>query len=125
MSKASTLLLYYCTIISLFLSVSGIVAAQSSDSLIFQAIFLPVTVYFLISIFRNLKSHTLDVNLSGRTTVLTIFILIFAVLLFFAVKNIQAKAGTNNEQENSSQAPVSTEESEKDTPLIYTQKEAK
>jgi len=123
MTKASTLLLYYCTLFALFLSVSGFLTAKTSEGLIFQALFLPITLYLLVSVFRNLKSRTLDVNLSGRTTAIVIFLIIFAILLAISVKNILTQRRLNSEQVKSSQTIQNTESSDKDNILIIKKKE--
>ena len=88
MSKTSNLLLYYCTVIALFMSVSGFLTSGGGDGLIFQFLFLPITLYFVFGVIRNLKSHTVDVNLNGRTTAMVVFSVIFLILLALAVKNI-------------------------------------
>lgn len=123
MSKASTLLLYYCTLIALFLSVSGFLTARTTESLIFQVMFLPITLYFLIGVFRNLKSKTLDVILSGRSTAIAVFIIIFTILLALAAKNILGQPGPNTEQVKSSQTTEKPESSEKDNTLIIPREE--
>ena len=123
MTKTSTLLLYYCTLVALFLSLSGFLTVKTTEGIVFQLLFLPITLYFVFSVFRNLKSHTLDVNLSGRTTAIVVFLIIFAILLAVSIKNILAQRRLNNEQVKSSQSIQKPESSDKDNTLIIKQEE--
>lgn len=118
MSKASTLLLYYCAVIALFLSASGFLTAKSTEGYAFQLLFLPITLYFVFAVVRNLKSRSLDVTLSGRTVAVIIFLIIFAILMGFAIRNILTLRGSNNEQVKSSQTVDMPESSDKDNVLI-------
>ena len=125
MTKASTLLLYWCTLVALFLSLSGFLTVKTTQGIVFQFLFLPITLYFLFSAFRNLKSRTLDVNLSGRTTSIVVFVIIFAILLGLAIRNILAQPRLKSEQIKSSQEVEESVKSEKDTPLIFKREEDK
>ena len=125
MTKASTLLLYWCTLVALFLSLSGFLTVKNTEGIVFQLLFLPITLYFLFSVFRNLKSRTLDVNLSGRTTSIVVFVIIFAILLGLAIRNILAQPRLKSEQVKSSQEVEESVKSEKDTPLIFKREENK
>jgi hypothetical protein len=122
MSKTvSILFLYWCTAVAVFLSVSGIITSQSSEGLIFQFFFLPITLYFVVSAIRNLKSQTLDVNLSGRKTTIIVFLVIFLFLTALAVKNILAARTPIGEQNKSPESGEGTSNSIKDDSLIFGQ----
>ena len=88
MTKASSVLLYYCTLFAVFISVSGFISAQKTGAYPFQLVFLPVTLYFLASSVRRIGGGAPDVSLSGRKTSLIAAAIIFLILLGIAIKNI-------------------------------------
>lgn len=53
MSK--TILLYYSLFLAIFISASGIVASKSSNDLLFQLVFFPVTLYLLFTATANIR----------------------------------------------------------------------
>lgn len=52
-----TLLLIYCGIFSLTISIAGILSQKSNSSYFFQIIFLPVTLFFIFSLFYKIKKR--------------------------------------------------------------------
>lgn len=40
------LLFYYCLLVSLFITISGVISSQEPSQLLFQLLFIPITIYF-------------------------------------------------------------------------------
>jgi len=127
MSKASAIFLYYCTLIAVFMSVSGFLASRTSpDAPLFQLIFIPITLYFIFTSFKTTKglvgkehSAIFDVGLSGRKTSLVVFFLLFAVLLGIAVKNIFFSKSIENDVNTAPIVVQNTDNSAKENALVF------
>jgi hypothetical protein len=117
MSKVSNIFFYYCTIVALFITVSGFLASKALEGHAFQLIFLPITLYFVFAVMRNLAAWvrksktgpTLDVTLSGKKAVIVAFFIIFLTLLTIAIKNIFLSKGSKIEHNT---PPLVTENSQ-------------
>jgi len=40
------ILFYYCLFISLFITISGVISSQNPQQLLFQLLFIPISIYF-------------------------------------------------------------------------------
>lgn len=121
MSKVSNIFLYYCAAVAVFITVSGFIASKTVEGYAFQLIFLPITLYFIFAVLRNLAAWvkkaetgpTLDVTLSGKRTTLIAFFLIFLALLALGVSNIFFRDGKQIEQNVPSTAIQNADNSDK------------
>jgi hypothetical protein len=88
-------LLYYCTLFALFVTASGLVTTRTTEWLISQAIFLPVTAFLVISTiseFRGIKKLGRDssgVLISHKNKKLIVVFLLFLVLVSIAIVNLK------------------------------------
>ncbi len=83
MNKYRKILFYYCFLISLFISISGILSTQNTSQLLFQLIFLPVTLYFSYSVLVQVIDKKDTVTKDKKTNGFAVFIAIvfFSFLL--------------------------------------------
>ena len=101
---ASKIFLFLVTTTAVFISTSGFLTS-GSQSVLFQLLFLPVTLYLLYTSFAAIKYTRLDVVLSGRKLGLLFYLIIFSVLAIMAVGNI-AKLGQNKDRPASEEKTV-------------------
>lgn len=86
------LLFFYSLALALFISVSGFWGTKRPETLVFQLIFLPVVLYFLINTIRIFKKkNNLRGNLGPGATFISVIILIVLLgtslnRIFFAKK---------------------------------------
>jgi len=53
------ILFVYCTAASLFITANGLLTANSVESIVFTALFIPVTLYFVYSAIKQLRNYIL------------------------------------------------------------------
>ncbi len=88
--KNKQILFYYCFLIALFITVSGILSSQNSSQLLFQLLFLPVTLYFcysvLVQIIDKKTSLLPSPKINRRAIIITsVFFIFLFVMSFLAV----------------------------------------
>jgi len=105
----------YCAILALFISISGILNIKGIETALFQLAFLPVPIYFLVSIGRYLiqnkkqkkKKGKVDLPLGsgfslgkGRLTfVIILFLVLFATSAHRILTNINNPPETEGQRE--------------------------
>jgi 4-hydroxybenzoate polyprenyltransferase len=75
--------LYLCTLIALFITISGLVLVRHASELIFHLLFAPVTVYLLIATASQIINprKTVSVSLTANNmAVVGIFFLMFVII---------------------------------------------
>lgn len=92
------LLLFYSTVASIFITVSGLMTAPNESGLALQAIFLPVTLYFVLTSIATIKAslgikdaETQAPASTGSKRRLIVSLVIFVILVLLAIKNIIAR----------------------------------
>lgn len=79
------ILLYYSFFFAAFLTISGVVASRSSAQVLLQVIFLPVTVYLGLMVFKDLRQKKQEINKKPAETKKALRLaksLIFVLCLF-------------------------------------------
>lgn len=100
-TKISTkIFLYFCTLAALFVSVSGFLTARGIEAYIFQLVFLPVTLFLLISTIKSLvnKNYSIGINISVNKAV--VFTVLFIILSGISIKSILNKQKQTPETPN-------------------------
>ena len=97
------LLFYYSAIAAFLITISTIFTSQSIGPVIFSILFLPVTAYFIVEFFkqiRSLLSHRLiqgsDMSSGPKKGEFIIFTIIFLLLLGVGFRNIYFKSGAQS-----------------------------
>ena len=83
--------MYLCTVLALFISISGIIMVQSLEGTIIQIMFLPITIYFVISSIKQLfyKGHSSpNITLKSSKSFFITAVLVFFLLMFLGVRSI-------------------------------------
>ncbi|KKP72163.1 MAG: hypothetical protein UR68_C0020G0018 [Candidatus Roizmanbacteria bacterium GW2011_GWA2_35_19] len=83
-------LFYYCLIIALFISISGILSSQNTSQLLLQLVFLPVTIYFCYAALVQFidKKASLFPSSSTNITAIIITTVFFLLLFFISIKSV-------------------------------------
>ena len=113
------ILLYYSTVASLFLTLSGFISVKEIKNASFQLIFLPITMYLFLSASQEIKA-----NLRGEATpdetgpsgkkkkgVIMFFSILFLILISIGTLNLVQPNSLNNKP-----TPPPAQNS---TPLIF------
>ncbi|OGY24616.1 MAG: hypothetical protein A2172_03870 [Candidatus Woykebacteria bacterium RBG_13_40_15] len=94
------LLFYYSAIAAFLITISTIFSSQSIGPVIFATLFLPVTAYFIIEFFKQVRSllsptpvEGTDISSGPKKGEIIIFTLIFLLLLGVGFRNIYFKSG--------------------------------
>lgn len=103
---ASKIFLFLVTAAAIFISISGFLTSEGQN-IVFQLLFLPVTLYLIYASFAVIKYSNLEVVLSEKKGGLFFYLVIFFALAIIAVSNV-ANFGQKEIQ------PVS----EKETPIF-------
>lgn len=61
------ILFVYCTAASIFITVNGLLTASSVESIVFTALFIPVTLYFVFSTIKIVRNSILAPNRTQST----------------------------------------------------------
>lgn len=91
MRIAKQILFFYCFTAALFITTSGIATSKSLQQLSLQLIFLPVTLYFIVTLIKKLlhKNHTQEAPKAGFRIKTTLFVFcVFLVLLLISVMQV-------------------------------------
>lgn len=80
--------LYICTLTALFITVSGITAAQHPSQLAFHILFFPVTFYLLIAAASQLSNPHKAIAAPLTTHITTAMSLVFILLIIIVAKVI-------------------------------------
>lgn len=79
------ILLFYCTLLALFMNISGLAAAKQTQDYLLQAVFLPITLFLIFSSFKTLTAQKKEKNQgvvpAGKPITA---IVLFSFLLFLA-----------------------------------------
>ena len=82
MKLTAKILLVYCTLTAVFITVSGFIAAKNTSDYLFQLIFLPVTLYFVV---KTLRMKNSDIDLTEKQPELIISIVLLIILLAICI----------------------------------------
>ncbi|KKU10506.1 MAG: hypothetical protein UX13_C0010G0006 [Candidatus Woesebacteria bacterium GW2011_GWB1_45_5] len=88
MRIASAIFLFYCTLVAVFLAVSGLLTTKGGLGFGTQVFFLPVFLYFLFAGIAGLRGK-LDLTFEGKKVHLMIAIVLFIILVVFSYLRIQ------------------------------------
>lgn len=90
---AKKILFYYCFILALFITVSGVLSSQTVSQLLMQFIFLPVTIYFSYSVLAQFidknSSPLKEIKTNKLAAVITI--ILFFLLFILSISKISKK----------------------------------
>jgi uncharacterized protein YgiM (DUF1202 family) len=93
-------LFYYSAVASFFITVSLVFTSQSLVPIIFAILFLPVTAYFVIEFFKQIKSLFSKKPSEGSDLVIApgkgefvIMFVVFLILMGIGIRNIYIKGG--------------------------------
>lgn len=99
---ASKIFLFLVTAIAIFISISGFLTS-GGQNIVFQLLFLPVTLYLVYSSFVVIKHSNLEVVLSQKKGGLFFYLVVFFALAIIAVNNFaklrQKETPTTSEEE--------------------------
>lgn len=90
MRIASAIFLFYCTLVAVFLAVSGLLTSSGGLGFGAQVFFLPVFLYFLFAGIGALRGK-LDLTFENKKAHLVIGIVIFLILITFSYLRIQGQ----------------------------------
>lgn len=96
------ILLYYCTIVALFLNISGIAGARQASDYLLQAVFLPITGFLVFNTFKSIFSPQKEKNQDGPAGKP-----IAAIIIFFLLLTVSLLARLNFSQEQGIISPLS------------------
>ncbi len=82
MKLTAKILLLYCFLMSAFVTISGFISARTISDYLFQLIFLPVTLYFVV---RTVRMKNLDIDLTEKQPELIISIVLLVILLAICI----------------------------------------
>ncbi len=88
---AKKILLFYCTILTLFINISGIWAVKRPQDYILQAVFLPVTLFLIYSSVKTIfgkKTEKNTENAPAAKPVLSVILLLILFSIAFAARTI-------------------------------------
>lgn len=120
-----SLLLFYSTIAALFISISGFIAAARGESIVFQIIFIPVTILLIILFLQELRRFGTERNDRKVSASKIIFFgLLYLLLLFVGIRNV-GKTKENNEQINNPTIDKVTESTGRNDGIIFEKKPEK
>lgn len=78
------ILFYYCLLLALFISISGIISSKNTSSLLFQLFFMPITIYFIYSVliqfFDKKTKPIISSTINRGTLFITIVLFLFLVV---------------------------------------------
>lgn len=123
---AARFILFYSTILAIFIVVSGILTLKSIEQALFQLAFLPVALYLLFTMGKEIKrmikkqEPSSHVSLSGRKTEFIAGIIIFIALLIIGVKNLSSTSSAQNTRTETKENTVKSAESD---PIVFEKKE--
>ena len=92
MKNYKKILFYYCFAIALFISISGILTSQNTTALLFQLLFIPITVYFVYSVLiqfidkKTKPTKSSSINRGGFFITIVLFLLLFVTSVVRIVK---------------------------------------
>jgi uncharacterized protein YgiM (DUF1202 family) len=84
---ASKIFLFLVTATAIFISASGLLTSKGQN-IIFQLLFLPVTLFLIYSSLTALRQSSLEVVLSEKKSGLLLYSVIFFVLVIVGVNNV-------------------------------------
>lgn len=94
------ILFYYCAVASFFITVSLVFTSQNIIPVIFATLFLPVTAYFVIEFFKQMRSlfakkpsEGSDLVTAPRKGEFVAMLFIFLILTGLGLRNIYTKGG--------------------------------
>ncbi len=96
-------LLYYCTILVLFITLMGLISARDIQTLITQIVFLPVTAFLVLTSYREFRRLRILGNQSYSGTAISLtskkfifFIILFVILVAVGFVNLQSGESKNS-----------------------------
>lgn len=123
------ILLYYSFFFAIFLTISGVVASRSPAQVLLQVIFLPVTVYLGLMVFKDLRQKKQEINKKPAETKKAlrlakslIFVLcLFSFLLITSIVRIVQETRSKTIESSSaiSPIPLSKLKTRETTPTTY------
>ena len=126
------ILFVYCAAASLFITINGLLTASSIESIVFTALFIPVTLYFVLNTIKIIRNSILAPNPSQKTkkdpqlkinktelTIATVLLLGLTAIGIISVSSNRANPPTTNLPDNAE----SIIEQEKSEPLKFEGKE--
>lgn len=106
---ASKIFLFLVTAAAIFISISGFLTS-GGQNIIFQLLFLPVTLYLIYASFAVIKYLNLEVVLSERKGGIFFYLVIFFALAVIAVSNVtgfgQKEAQPASEEKTATFTPL-------------------
>jgi len=93
---------YICTLLAVFITISGLLSLKSLAELPFQLIFLPITIYLIIASFNHSADH------SSSKTPIVIFGLIFILIFGYKLSQIMTASSQPSSISNFSPSPTPT-----------------
>ena len=99
-SIVGQLLLYFCTILAIFITISGILNATTMEGFFFQLMFFPITFFLAKSSFDQIilkKSTAPNITKKSKSFFVT-SIIIFFLLMFIGLRSV-ARSMKNQENE--------------------------
>jgi len=113
------ILVYYCFLLAVFITISGIVSAKSFSELLPQVVFLPVTIYLgfmAVKTLRQKKLKKAEKRNGGKGRlrltkayfyILLVFSILLAISIIHVFKDTQSKIATNNTPQSINNSPPS------------------
>lgn len=125
---ASKIFLFVITAAAIFISISGFLTS-GGQNIVFQLLFLPVTLYLIHASFVVIKYSNFDVVLSERKGGLFFYLVIFFALAIIAISNVtkfkQKEAQPVNEEKTVAFTPSPTPTAATETMLTTKTESAK
>ncbi len=99
-SLAGQLLLYFCTILAVFITIIGIVLAKTMEGFLLQLLFFPITIFLVKSSFDQIfrkKITAPNITLKRSKSFFATSAIIFFLLMFIGIRSV---ARSMEDQEN-------------------------
>lgn len=100
-SLAGQLLLYFCTILAVFITISGIVIAKTMQGFLLQLLFFPITLFLVKSSFDQIflkKNNAPNITIKRSKSFFLTSTIIFFLLMFIGIRSV-ARSMENQENE--------------------------
>ena len=100
-SLTGQLLLYFCTLLAVFITISGIVIAKTMEGFLLQLLFFPITIFLVKSSFDQIfrkKNIAPNITLKRSKSFFATSMIIFFLLMFIGIRSV-ARSMENQENE--------------------------
>lgn len=99
-SLAGQLLLYFCTLLAVFITISGIVIAKTMEGFLLQLLFFPITLFLVKSSFDQIfrkKPTAPNITMKRSKSFFLTSTIVFFLLMFIGIRSVARSQSIDEE----------------------------